>query len=331
MARSHLQRLVNRVVRAGRATWTSLRSEPVAILSYHRVNRPTVSGNSLTVSTENFREQMGRLRTSFQPISLRQFRRGAWDRKGRRPVVVTFDDGYADTYLNAGPAMRDHGIPSTVFVTTGSVGEGGEFWWDELEELVFSRIQEAVLSRFRDALSEALGVALRSSERVPLYEEICSAFKGAPEGSLQNAMKLAREYAGTTPLSRPEYRAMTPEELREFSKNPQVEIGAHTVTHLSLGRSDPERQRREIRESKRALETLLQRPVHSLAYPFGTELDYSSDTQRIAKEEGIDTALTMVSALANPETSPFELPRVYVKDWNGAEFERRLKRFFWVG
>ena len=34
-----------------------------------------------------------------------------------RPVVLTFDDGYADFVEKAVPLMVEHGFPATVFVT----------------------------------------------------------------------------------------------------------------------------------------------------------------------------------------------------------------------
>ena len=39
-----------------------------------------------------------------------------------RVMAVSFDDGYADT-LDAVAALLDHGIPASVYVTTGQVGE----------------------------------------------------------------------------------------------------------------------------------------------------------------------------------------------------------------
>ena len=41
-----------------------------------------------------------------------------------RPVVVTFDDGFRDFLTNALPIMQRHGIVSTLYATTGFMGEG---------------------------------------------------------------------------------------------------------------------------------------------------------------------------------------------------------------
>jgi hypothetical protein len=33
------------------------------------------------------------------------------------------------------------GIPATVFLTTGQIGRGKEFWWDELARIVLCRVE----------------------------------------------------------------------------------------------------------------------------------------------------------------------------------------------
>lgn len=57
-----------------------------------------------------------------------------------RPVVVTFDDGFADTADFAAPLLTDLGLPATVFLTTGFVdgtSPGGDrmMSWSAASEL----------------------------------------------------------------------------------------------------------------------------------------------------------------------------------------------------
>src|SRR4030088_3603267 len=42
-----------------------------------------------------------------------------------RPVVLTFDDGYADFFTAAVPVLQSHGFTATSFVITGRMGRGG--------------------------------------------------------------------------------------------------------------------------------------------------------------------------------------------------------------
>ena len=42
-----------------------------------------------------------------------------------RPVVLTFDDGFADFHREVLPLLRDYGFTATVFVTTGWIADAG--------------------------------------------------------------------------------------------------------------------------------------------------------------------------------------------------------------
>lgn len=68
----------------------------------------------------------------------------------RPGVVLTFDDGFADVFDNAWPALRDRGLPFTVYVATGYVGAtmhwegstarapGAALTWEHLGEMAAS-------------------------------------------------------------------------------------------------------------------------------------------------------------------------------------------------
>src|SRR5262249_7442049 len=139
------------------ARWLRNQVDPRAlILVYHRVADLPSDPFQLAVSPKHLAEHMAILHRHYRPMALRQlvsFLRG--DRSPARPrgltklaatlsgphfpcrtVVVTFDDGYQDNLVNAKPLMERWEVPGTVFVATGYVGKGREFWWDELERLV---------------------------------------------------------------------------------------------------------------------------------------------------------------------------------------------------
>ena len=50
-----------------------------------------------------------------------------------RTLAVTFDDGLSSVVRLALPALRELGVPATVFVPTGFVGSGRPFAWPETE------------------------------------------------------------------------------------------------------------------------------------------------------------------------------------------------------
>lgn len=93
------------------------------VLVFHSVSdRP---GRSVwTIDTAAFRRILGVVaesgRRGIAFGALAESLRGAAPAP-ERAVVITFDDGFADN-LDAAAACADHGLPATVFVTTGYLG-----------------------------------------------------------------------------------------------------------------------------------------------------------------------------------------------------------------
>jgi peptidoglycan/xylan/chitin deacetylase (PgdA/CDA1 family) len=104
----------------------------VPILYYHyiRINpnpRDRV-GFGLSTPPAAFRAQMQYLQDrGFHVISLHQAVVAIQNHSAlpSRPVVLTFDDGYADFFSAAVPILQSHGFTATSFVITGRMGWGG--------------------------------------------------------------------------------------------------------------------------------------------------------------------------------------------------------------
>jgi len=104
----------------------------VPILYYHyiRINpnpRDRV-GFGLSTPPAAFRAQMQYLADhGFHVISLHAAVLAIKNHSGlpSRPVVLTFDDGYADFFANAVPILQSYGFTATSFVITGRMGWGG--------------------------------------------------------------------------------------------------------------------------------------------------------------------------------------------------------------
>jgi peptidoglycan/xylan/chitin deacetylase (PgdA/CDA1 family) len=104
----------------------------VPILYYHyiRINpnpRDRV-GFGLSTPPAMFRVQMQYLANhGFHVISLHEAAAAIKYHSGlpSHPVVLTFDDGYADFFTAAVPVLQSHGFTATSFVVSGRMGWGG--------------------------------------------------------------------------------------------------------------------------------------------------------------------------------------------------------------
>ncbi len=119
---------------AASASWTYV---PVLMYHYIRVNPDPRdrTGFALSVTPAAFHAQMDYLaRNRFHVIPLSQAV-AAIRTHGplpSRPVVLTFDDGYADFYTTALPVMRRYGFTATEYVVPNLVGRGSFMTWSQV-------------------------------------------------------------------------------------------------------------------------------------------------------------------------------------------------------
>ena len=116
----------------------------VPILMYHRVGPSRASEpwitRSLTVSPRDFAAQMRWLRAAgYHAITQGQLL-GAQVLGlplPRRPVLITFDDGYRDVLWNAAPLLHRLRMPATMYVITRRLGGADPSFltWAELRRL----------------------------------------------------------------------------------------------------------------------------------------------------------------------------------------------------
>ena len=111
----------------------------LAILMYHKVDKihPGTRYPGNHVLPEAFDEQLAALeRWNYQTITLDQWIAYKEKRAGlpRRPIIITFDDGYSSTYHTAWPILRRHGFTATVFLVAGLIGKTNEWDADERQE-----------------------------------------------------------------------------------------------------------------------------------------------------------------------------------------------------
>jgi peptidoglycan/xylan/chitin deacetylase (PgdA/CDA1 family) len=103
-------------------------SATVPILLYHSIPDQGFPGNRYEVPAVHFEQQMRRLREwGYETISIQQLVQSLYTGGSlpRRPVVISFDDGYQDVLDNAYPIMKRFGFTGTVYIVANRLDSNG--------------------------------------------------------------------------------------------------------------------------------------------------------------------------------------------------------------
>jgi peptidoglycan/xylan/chitin deacetylase (PgdA/CDA1 family) len=100
---------------------------------------------------------------------------------------------------------------------------------------------------------------------------------------------------------------MTADELQTVVKSGLVDVGAHTVHHLSLKGQVGSVVQYEVDESKKMLEDEYHIKVVSFAYPYGT---FDQQAVQIVKNGGFTTGMSTAPGIEQNQTNRFFLYRI---------------------
>lgn len=226
----------------------------------------------------------------------------------RRAACITFDDGYADWMTGALPALRQRNLHATFFITTGQFAEvqhcNGLPLWHE-------RIQAAVLAHPGPVLDigmASLGqinlvtVANRQALVVRLEQELKYLTLSARELALKRLEAAAGVLSDTLPR-------MSAAQLRDLHSQ-GFGVGGHTVNHPILDYCNETELVEEVAGVREQLAAIVGGPIAGFAYPNGRpNADFSRHHIEAVRRAGYRYAVTTHWGVANPHTSPFQIPR----------------------
>ena len=250
-----------------------------------------------------------------------------------RFMAFTLDDGYRDNLEFAHPVFKKHNVPYTVFIAAGFTDRSRSMWWKTLEE-VLERRDEVTLNMCEDART----FSTRSTyEKYAAYDYISDRFSARDEDRFVAGIDDAARRAGIDPIDIVEREILDEDGLRQFSSEPLVRLGAHTVNHVNLARVDDARLQSEISHSTAHVEALTGDRPSSFAYPYGHNWAAGEREFNATRDFGFSAAVTTRPGLLEADNArrPTALPRVSL---NGHYQKTRYVRalltgipFSWAG
>lgn len=239
------------------------------------------------------------------------------DQLPARAAAITFDDGYADNFLYAAPILKKHGATATFFIATGFL-DGGRMWNDTVIESIRKAVSHELDVRFLELGNLAIG---STEQKRTALARLIPAIKHLP--SLERADAVDRISASCA-AELPQDLMLTSAQLREL-RLMGMGIGAHTVNHPILAKTDMDQAQREIAESRDFLQSLLGERIGLFAYPNGRyRSDYTDDHATIVRNLGFDAAVSTNPGVSRKDTDPYQLRRFTPWDRTRGRFGLRL-------
>jgi len=222
----------------------------------------------------------------------------------KNSMVVTFDDGYKDMYLNAYPILRKYGVPATVFLTTGHIDSGELFWWDKIGYVVYN-------TRLDTIEIDGISYSLRTIEDRAKTLDALNAEANRVSEEQKKALISSLITVGNVkiPDGLGDKLTLSWSEIKEMSNN-AIDFGAHTVTHPILTRVSLEQAKYEIIQSKAEIENRLDKPVSTFAYPGGMSGHFNGQIIALPKQAGFKCAVTGIPGIVTQRTPMYELSRI---------------------
>jgi len=203
-------------------------------------------------------------------------------------VVLTFDDGYRDSYDTAFPVLNKHAVPFTIYVPTAVPDTAFIWWYYMLDDLVCRN----------DA------VELSVMGRVHCYDMYSNEQKQAAYSSLEHRINsiepayrndLLTSFFSRYGLDAAAYSnklSISWEQLAELAESGLATIGGHSVNHYNLAQLSLPDACNEMQFGRKRLEDKLGITVDHFSYPFGCKSAAHFREFELAKSLGFKTCTT---------------------------------------
>jgi peptidoglycan/xylan/chitin deacetylase (PgdA/CDA1 family) len=309
-----IEALAGRLIRAARldSIARSLRRQKIPVLMYHSVVPDDSVGTScldqvgMTVSESRFRDHMRYVAHHYSTITLAEY--VAW-RRGHgsireHPCILTFDDGFRDTYERAFPLLRKLGLRAVIFPIGCTLTKERPSHPHELYAILDSVPMDEAARELARLLPELPSEDYRTKETLRR-----SVVWGLAQRSREERSRILAALRTALATHRPQAtRFMSGSELRELV-DAGFEIGSHTLHHEYLTLLSDDELEREIARGAEVIEEATGRRPQSFCYPYGVS---DGRTSRALRKSGFDCAVSMREGLIDSRTDLYALRRIRV-------------------
>jgi peptidoglycan/xylan/chitin deacetylase (PgdA/CDA1 family) len=286
-----------------------LSKEVGCVLGLHRVLKEDQVGRTNCIGGMVLREEtfvllLEYLQGRFKVVPLSKMLDAGHMPASSKPFcVLTFDDGWSDTFDTAFPWLKKYGMPATVFVTTDAVNGNNGFWIERLKRAWSDMIVLKETDRWLDGI---IPKHVHTSEFREIVEWLMRMSSCDRQSLLTHLLPPhTQEIDGVDSM-------LTWDQVMKMSQA-GIEIGAHTATHPLLTYEDDATVRHELLSSKKVLEERLHKAVRAFAYPNG---DWDARVRDWVERSGYEYAVTTHPGWCTRKQDPYAISRIVIHEGN---------------
>jgi len=278
------------------------------ILMYHSVAEPAVERWIVPhnrTRPELFAEQMQFLSRYRNVISIDGLTRAIGSGRSIEAgtVVITFDDGYLDTYTVAAQILAHYRLPAILYLPTESVNNAENQWAD--------RLYGMFASRTRDSLTSPQGsydLADTHARRKAFARLHGALITCQPSGREKQLQLLAQQLSPDSPPR----LTLTWKEVRQMIRQyPLMSIGVHSANHIDLTACNLAGVRQEVMQCIADLERETELRAEHFSFPYNR---CSEQACSVLREFGLKSAVASGGGLVTSWSDCYALPRLSVPD-----------------
>ena len=288
----------------------------ITVLTYHRVSKvedeTRFDTGVIDATPEQFERQVSYLAENFDIIGisdlLAYYAGGALPKK---PVLITFDDGYRDCLTVAAPILERYGAKAAFFIATDYAEKRRLYWWDRIAYALRHTKKIQLELSYPKKITVDLDLGL-NKEKNRLFK-IVKTEEGLDLERFIEELFMACEVEWTASLERvlANEAIMTWDEIVEL-ENRGMEVHSHTRTHRVLGTLTATDLDGELSGSRNDLAKKIEGSVEAIAYPVGYSVAESKEIREAIDKAGYQIGFTNQSGvnLTMGTTDPLDVRRV---------------------
>jgi peptidoglycan/xylan/chitin deacetylase (PgdA/CDA1 family) len=280
------------------------------VLMYHRIVDDREKAGlqpGIYVTKNTFEKQVAFMAKKYNILAMNQFSSNL--NQGRvysaNDLIITFDDGWRDNFINTYPVLKKYNVAATIFLTVDFIGTQYLFWFQEISSLLSG--DNSRNRQIADTITAVLKKYPQSPSAQKLLNENIESILADRDRFIEKLKKLdtaityditaeTRKLFNNNPInSSDERQLLNWGEVLEMSRA-GLEFGSHGLSHRLLDSLSSNDVAKELIESKKEIEFKLGKPIDSFTYPNG---NYNREIESQVEKAGYTCAFIVG---INPES-----------------------------